>query len=123
MAAHQILIVEDDYDLRALYRRALLLHGYRVSEANSGYAALQRIDVERPDLIVLDLILPGYAGLSVLRDIAAQPHLRDVPVIIVTGSSITVEHLQVPRVLRKPIEPAELVMSVEQCLADGRAAL
>ncbi|HWK09405.1 MAG TPA: response regulator, partial [Vicinamibacterales bacterium] len=107
----------------ALYRRALLLHGYRVSEANSGYAALQRIDVERPDLIVLDLILPGYDGLSVLRDIAAQPHLRDVPVIIVTGSSITVEHLQVPRVLRKPIEPAELVMSVEQCLADGRAAL
>jgi CheY-like chemotaxis protein len=116
----RVLVVEADHDLRTLYRRALIFHGYDVSEANSGYAALQRLQIERPALIVLDLILPGYDGLAVLRDIAAQPRLRQIPVIVVTGSTVPLERLAVARVLRKPIQPPELVKAVQQFLGTVR---
>ena len=119
MPSHQILIVEDDDDLRALYRRALALEGYTVVEANSGYAALQRMDVQPPSLVILDLILPGYDGLAVLRDISAQPHLRAVPVLVVTGSSLFVDPSRVAGVLRKPVAPARLLQAIQQCLSAG----
>jgi DNA-binding response OmpR family regulator len=112
--------VEDDNDLRRMYRLALSLAGYDVIEANSGYAALQRLDANRPDLIVLDLLLPGYDGLTVHREIAAQAHSRQVPIVVVTGSDIDVSELPVARKLRKPVGEAVLVQTVRDCLSVPR---
>ncbi|HVL68596.1 MAG TPA: response regulator [Vicinamibacterales bacterium] len=114
-----ILIVEDDEDLRRLFRTALVLAGYGVIEAGNGLEALQRIDQLRPDLVVLDLLLPGVSGFVVHQDIAAQAVTREIPVVVITGSTVDASELNVACFLRKPVSPDRLVEAVRACLAEG----
>jgi len=111
-----VLIVEDDDDLRRMFRTALMIAGFSVEEAADGAAALHRVHHEPPDLIVLDLSLPTVSGLIVHQEIAAHAHTRQIPVVIVTGSTMDLDHLGVPCVLRKPIDPERLVSAVRECL-------
>ena len=112
-----ILIVEDDHELRRLLRHALGLAGYSVSESSDGINALQIIEQHRPDLIVLDLGLPMLSGLDVQQEIAAHAETRDIPVVIVTGSSAPLDGIGVACVLRKPVLPDEVVATVTRCFA------
>jgi CheY-like chemotaxis protein len=114
-----ILIVEDDDDLRRMFRTALMIAGFAVEEAADGPAALFRIHHDPPNLIVLDLSLPTVSGLIVHQEIAAHAHTRHIPVVIVTGSTMNLDHLDVPCVLRKPIDPEKLVSTVRECLQLG----
>lgn len=114
-----ILIVEDDEDLRRLFRTALVLSGYDVMEAGNGLEALQRIDQAPPDLVVLDLLLPGVSGLVVQQEIAAQAVTRHIPIVVITGSAILGSDLDVACFLRKPVSPDRLVEAVQNCLASG----
>jgi DNA-binding response OmpR family regulator len=118
---HRILIVEDDDDLRRLYRAALALAGFEVHDVAVGMDALRRIEQEAPDLVVLDLLLPDMSGVVVRQEIAAQAHTRDIPIVIVTGSTVDLGQLEVPCVLRKPVSPEELVRVVRECLTTGAA--
>jgi CheY-like chemotaxis protein len=111
-----VLIVEDDDDLRRMFRTALMIAGFTVEEAADGAAALYRIHHEPPDLIVLDLSLPTVSGLIVYQEVAAHAHTRQIPVVIVTGSSMDLDHLAVPCLLRKPVDPEKLVSAVKDCL-------
>ena len=111
-----VLIVEDDDDLRRMFRTALMIEGFTVEEATDGVAALHRIHHEPPDLIVLDLGLPTVSGLIVYQEVAAHAHTRQIPVVIVTGSSMDLDHLAVPCVLRKPVDPEKLISIVRECL-------
>ena len=115
----RVLIVEDDDDLRHLFRVTLALAGFDVAEARTGLEALARIDHDPPDLVVLDLGLPEVSGAVVREQIAAHGHTRNVPVIIVTGSDANLDALDVNCVLRKPVSPAQLVSTVKSCLASG----
>jgi CheY-like chemotaxis protein len=119
---HHVLVVEDDDDLRLIYRSALSFSGFAVHEAGNGLDALRRIDSNPPDLVVLDLSLPGVSGLAVLQEIAAHAHTRFIPIVIVTGSAEDLSRLQVACVLRKPIEPSELVRAVRRGLVGGAPA-
>lgn len=85
MARETLLLVEDNDALRRLYRTALLVAGYRVTEAANGLDALRKVDQEHPDAIVLDLHLPEVSGLAVLQDLKQQVQARSIPVIVVTG--------------------------------------
>jgi two-component system response regulator MprA len=114
---HVILVVEDDADLRRLYRTALTLDGFDVDEAADGLDALRRIDYRRPDLVVLDIGLPALSGVAVQQEIAAQAYTSRIPVVIVTGTALNLDHLDVACVLRKPVEPSELLKTVRSCLA------
>lgn len=114
-----ILVVEDDEDLRRLYRTVLTLAGYLVQEAGDGFEALQRLDHTPPDLVLLDLMLPGISGFVVQQEIAAKVFARDIPVVIMTGSPVELDHVEVACVLRKPIHPDNLVKTVRKCLAAG----
>jgi DNA-binding response OmpR family regulator len=115
-----VLIVEDDIDLRRMFRSALSLAGYGVLEAGDGLHALRLLDSHHPDLVVLDLGLPLISGLVVREELAAHAHTRDIPVVIVTGSiSSAHEKLDVACVLRKPVSPDELVATVKKCMASG----
>jgi DNA-binding response OmpR family regulator len=118
-AQRTILVVEDDTGLRRLYRSALTLEGYTVMEAADGMQALRLLDESTPDLVILDLGLPLIGGLVVQQEIAAHAHTRNIPVVIVTGSLMNLDHLDVPCVLRKPVEPDELLRAVETCLSNG----
>jgi DNA-binding response OmpR family regulator len=112
-----LLLVEDDAPLRELYRLALTVAGYDVKEASDGWEALRRIDSVQPDLIVLDLGLPMVSGEHVLMDLSGQPHLRHIPVVVVTGSSDSLGAFKVACVLRKPTSPDDLVGTVRSLLA------
>lgn len=114
-----ILIVEDDEALRRLYRTVLTLAGYVVEEAGDGFEALRRLDYATPDLVLLDLMLPGISGYVVQQEMAAHAFARDIPVVIMTGSPAELGHVEVACVLRKPIHPDDLVRTVRTCLARG----
>lgn len=111
-----ILVVDDDTDLRRMYRVALGLAGYQVVEAGDALDALSRLDRETPDLVILDIGLPGFSGLVVQEEIASQVATRHIPIVIVTGSSMALDHLAVPCILRKPVSPDRLVATVQQWL-------
>ena len=118
-APQVILIVEDDHDLRRMLRTALSIAGYVVEEAVDGAAALYNIHHKPPDLVVLDLSLPTVSGFIVHQEIAAHAHTKHIPVVIVTGSTMNLDHLNVPCVLRKPIDPEKLITAVRECLQSG----
>lgn len=114
-----ILVVEDDEDLRRLFRTALVLAGYDVVEAGDGLEALLRIDQAPPDLVVLDIVLPRLSGIAVQQEIAAQAVTRDIPVVVITGSAMEADNLDVACFLRKPVSPEQIVDVVRRCLASG----
>ena len=83
--ARTILIIEDDKFLRELITRKLLNEAYEVSEAVDGEEGIKKIKEEKPDLILLDLILPGIDGFEVLSKKKEDPALASIPVIILSN--------------------------------------
>jgi CheY-like chemotaxis protein len=117
MRSKRILIVEDDAELRRLFRMSLIVAGYDVEEAGDGIEALHLVENRTPDLVVLDLVLRVLDGLSVQQELAASAVTQHIPVVIVTGSTLEPGGFNVARVLRKPVMPDELVRTVSMCLA------
>ena len=111
-AAQTILIVEDNTDLRRLYRDALSLAGFKTCEAANGYEALQCLEHQKIDLVVLDVVLPLYSGHVVRAELAAQA--PGIPIIVVTGTDDPVPN--VSAVMRKPVSPDQLVHAVRRHL-------
>ena len=115
----RILIVEDDVELRRFFRTVLSFEGFEVQEAGDGLDALHRLDESPPDLVILDLMLPTMSGLVIRQEIAAQAHTRNIPIVVVTGSALPLDDLELPCVLRKPISPDALIGAIRKCLAAG----
>jgi DNA-binding response OmpR family regulator len=111
-----VLVVEDDPAVRGMFAAALALAGFDVREAANGYEAIHSVELNPPDLIVLDLLLPGFGGLGVQQEIAEHAGTRLIPIVIVTGSTRELDHLAVACVLRKPVDPDALVATVRKCL-------
>jgi len=122
MPRKRILIVEDDADVRRMFRTALSMAGYDVEEAGDGVDALRLIDNHVPDLVVLDLVLRALDGVSVRQELAARALTSRIPIVIVTGSTIDTDALHVACVLRKPVMPDDLVRAVARCLVHGAPA-
>jgi CheY-like chemotaxis protein len=114
-----VLIVEDDEELRRLYRHALALAGYEVKEARGGFEALRHLDSDSPDIVVLDLMMPGVDGFTVRNELAGQAHTRNIPIVVITGSTDDLQWLDVKCVLRKPVPAEKVVEAVGDCLASG----
>lgn len=81
----KILIVEDDKFLRELITRKLTQENFEISEAVDGEEGLKKIKEEKPDLVLLDLILPGIDGFEVLAKVKDDPALVSIPVIILSN--------------------------------------
>jgi len=112
-----VLIVEDDAALRVFYKSVLTLEGYAVVTAEDGLDALQRIEEQRVGAVILDLGLPRLRGEDVGREIAAHDAMRDIPVIVVTGSdTANLNPDDFACVLTKPITAEALVRAVRNCL-------
>ncbi len=116
MAARTLLVVEDDEDLRSIFKTSLALAGYDVREARNGFEALRSLDAVIPDLVILDLGLPVMSGHTVLEEITAQAHTRYIPVMIVTALPDRIDK-DVACIMRKPVLHDELIDAVERCLA------
>ncbi len=85
MATKSILVVEDEDDIRELLRYNLVKEGYRVNGAASGEEALKAVRVAMPDLVLLDLMLPGLDGLEVCRSLKQDSQTRNLPIIMLTA--------------------------------------
>ena len=85
MSGKNILLVEDNPVNRRLAVFLLRSQGYEVREATTALEALEMLEKERPDLIVMDIQLPGMDGLEATRKIKAQPATTDIPIIAVTS--------------------------------------
>jgi CheY-like chemotaxis protein len=118
VSTRRILVVEDDADLRQMYRLALSLVGYEVLGAGNGIEALTLLEQHPPDLVLLDLGLPALDGFAVQQEITARGGRPPVPIVVVTGLQVSPDSLPVPCVLRKPVTPDQIVWAVAQCL-DG----
>jgi two-component system, OmpR family, alkaline phosphatase synthesis response regulator PhoP len=85
VANESILVVEDEDDIRELLRYNLDKEGYRVVWAASGEEALKAVKDSEPDLVLLDLMLPGVDGLEVCRSLKQDPHTRNLPIVMLTA--------------------------------------
>lgn len=119
-----VLVVDDDERVRTVVAWQLEADGYAVSEASDGVVALEAIDRERPDLVVLDLSLPGVGGLDVLRRVRGDESTvgtRPLPVIVLSGrcgetDRIVGLDLGADDYLVKPFSPGELGARVRSVL-------
>jgi DNA-binding response OmpR family regulator len=112
-----VLVVEDDADLRELYRAALRAAGYRVVAVDDGIPALRNVEASRPSAVVLDLGLPRLGGRDVQRELRSHPDTHDVPIVIVSGDDVSdLNPNDVGCVLRKPISSERLILAVQDCL-------
>lgn len=117
----RVLIVEDEVDIADLIMFNLQRAGYEVLKAHDGITGTETAIRERPDLIVLDLMLPGRDGYSVFREIRRDARTARIPVIMLTARAQTEDRIQgleagADDYLTKPFSPKELVLRVNAIL-------
>jgi DNA-binding response OmpR family regulator len=98
-----VLLVDDDEDLRDALADALEADGVRVVQASNASAALDALHAQRPQVVLLDIMMPDMNGEDLYRAMQADPHLAEVPVLLMSAQSSApgLGHL---RFLRKPLE-------------------
>ncbi|HEU4698993.1 MAG TPA: response regulator transcription factor [Gemmatimonadales bacterium] len=118
---HRILVVDDEPDITALVAYHLAKAGYRVSTAGTGAEALRAAREERPDVVVLDLQLPGVSGWDVLAELRRLDETREVGVILLTARREEADRIRglslgADDYLTKPFSPQELTLRVQAIL-------
>ncbi len=121
MAKESILVVEDEDDIRELLRYNLSKEGYRVAGAASGEEALDLCSSDPPDLVLLDLMLPGLDGLEVCRRLKGKPHTRELPIIMLTARNEEADiivglELGADDYITKPFSPRVLLARIKAVL-------
>lgn len=121
----RVLVVEDEPDIAALIAYHLTREGYRVETAITGQEGISAVRREVPDLVVLDVMLPGVSGLDVLRSIRSDASTADVPVLMLTArreqeDRILGLELGADDYVTKPFSPKELLLRVEAILRRSR---
>ena len=119
--AKQVMIVDDEASLRTLVRANLEVDGLEVSEAVDGNEAMDMLRESQPDLILLDIMMPGKDGIEVLEELAADKKLRDIPVVLLTakGEQEDLERgaaLGARGHITKPFDPEQMVRTVKAAL-------
>ncbi len=127
MAHENILVVEDDEDILELLRYNLAKEGYRVTAITSGEDGLPLARSTTPDLILLDLMLPGIDGLEVCRRLKMDPKTRQVPIIMLTAKGeetdiVTGLELGAEDYITKPFSPRVLLARIRTALRRHGAA-
>ena len=117
MPKETILIVDDDPEIINILRDYLELENYRVITAHNGQTAVQRIHSERPDCVVLDVMLPDEDGWSVTRKIRSDERVRNTPIILLTArvddmDKIIGLELGADDYITKPFNPREVIARI-----------
>jgi len=116
-----ILVIEDDRDILEVVRYNLEREGFRVLEAGDGERGIETTQKSKPDLVLLDLMLPGVDGLEVCRRIRELPESKDIPVVMITAKGEEADvvvglEMGADDYLPKPFSPRELVARVRAVL-------
>ena len=121
MAKEKILVVDDEEDILELLKFNLSREGYQVSCAASGEEALSQVRSKAPDLMVLDLMLPGIDGLEVAKSLKEDPETKNIPIVMLTAKGeeadiVTGLELGADDYITKPFSPRILVARVRAVL-------
>jgi two-component system response regulator VicR len=118
----KVLCIEDEPQMIDLIRLILESKGYEVVGAEGGREGLEFMRLERPDLLLLDLMMPEMDGGDVFHQMKAEVELKDIPVIVVTAKAAPIDKIlwmnvaKVDDYVTKPFGPQELIESVEKVL-------
>ena len=122
----KILVVEDNLDEAKLLKMDLEGEGYEVVCAFNGKEALERLEAEKPDLIVLDVMMPEMDGFTFCSRLRASPGNKDIPVVLLTGVAEHIHETRYPldgvlraeaeEYLEKPVKPEDLLKTITNLL-------
>ncbi len=118
----RILCIEDEAEMIDLIRLILGRRGYEVLGANGGREGIEMIRTEKPDLVLLDLMMPDMDGWEVYQQMKADENTRHIPVIVVTAKAQSIDRVlglhiaKVDDYIAKPFNPQELIASIENIL-------
>ncbi len=120
--SQRILVVEDDEDNRRIARDLLTSVGYEIIEAVTGPEGVTAAETHRPDLILMDIQLPGLDGYEVTRRIRANPALRHIPIIAVTSYALSGDDVKAFEAgcndyVTKPYSPRVLLAKIREHLS------
>jgi len=127
----KILIVDDDPDMRLAIASVLNSRSYQVIEACDGQEALRKLREEKPDLMLLDLLMPGMDGFAVIKELRDSPTkgYPDLPILVISSVREEASHrryelelghkLVTDDYIEKPIEPFVLLKRIEELLSKG----
>jgi two-component system phosphate regulon response regulator PhoB len=126
MVRQSVLVVEDEEDIRELVSYNLLKEGYQVAGVASGEDALSAVESKAPDLILLDIMLPGLDGLRVCRKLKENPRFQSIPVIMLTAKGeepdiVAGLNMGADDYVTKPFSPKVLLARVQAVLRRAEA--
>lgn len=122
--AKRVVCIEDEPEMIDLVRLILGRKGFDVIGANGGIEGLETVQRERPDLVLLDLMMPDMDGWEVYQQMKADDDLRDIPVVVVTAKAQSIDKVlglhiaKVDDYITKPFGPQELLESVEKIIGE-----
>ena len=124
MSPKCVLVVDDDADARLICRELLTHHGYRVIEADNGIDGIEQAKQTGPDLVIVDLRLPGCDGMDVARTLRAANTTSRTPILLYTADVIRsrqfLETGEIAGLLIKPCPTARIVQEVERLIGQTR---
>ena len=121
----RMLVIDDSPTIVALLSRMLRQNDYHVLEAGDAEQGLEIARTQSPELIFLDIVLPGMDGFAALRQLRKDPYTRDIPVIMISGNEQATEQFYVHRIgaddfMKKPFSRAEVFARIERLLDANR---
>ncbi|MFN8589089.1 MAG: response regulator transcription factor [Candidatus Eisenbacteria bacterium] len=125
MSDAMVMVIEDEKEIRDLLRYNFERAGWKVAAFDDGEQGLEQIFAARPDVVILDLMLPGRNGLEILREVRAEPATADLPVLVLTARGAEMDKLLgfehgADDYLTKPFSPREVVARVRALLRRAR---
>ena len=118
-----VVCIEDEQEMIDLVRLILGRRGFEVEGANGGLEGLEKVQQKKPDLVLLDLMMPDMDGWEVYQRMKSDESLREIPVIVITAKAQSIDKVlglhiaKVDDYITKPFGPQELLESVEKLLA------
>ena len=123
VAKAKVLIVDDQPQMRAFLRAALKTLPVHIMDLDNGFEAVALIEKERPDLLLIDYLMPGFDGITLCQDLRRRTDLKPIKTVLITGAITpddlveAIDHKMVDAALAKPVDVKELQQLVKRLLA------
>ncbi|MEP7290403.1 MAG: response regulator [Chloroflexota bacterium] len=120
--SRRLVCIEDDPEVTELMRLIVARHGFELLEARNGLRGIEMVKETQPDLVLLDLMMPGLDGWEVFDQLKSNPETKNVPIIIVTARAHFDDRVAEMRaandgnLLTKPFTPAQLIQAINRIL-------
>lgn len=121
-AGKVVLLVDDDLTLREMYEERLKAEGFEIIQASNGEEAMQKARESKPNVVLLDIMMPKINGFDVLKDLKANDELKDIPVIVLTALIQDVDKVQGKKlgaadyIVKSETMPGEVIAKIKNAI-------